>query len=194
MEKVFERIPHMKMRETVELWRNALRILSDRNKRKQHQAAARVIKEIGREWERRRRAPVDPSEMFRWPGTEADRGSGDLDTSEWIKEGALQYLGYKVGNTDGEIAGVRERILSEMFKGPIPPVFPKVYLDQWSAPSSPARLQKLAETIAALTRNAKRRRDSRMQAAIRDWERDLEYLYMEYYVGKFCFAWPVSAV
>lgn len=184
----------MKMRETVELWRNALRILSDRNKRKQHQAAARVIKEIGREWERRRRAPVDPSEMFRWPGTEADRGSGDLDTSEWIKEGALQYLGYKVGNTDGEIAGVRERILSEMFKGPIPPVFPKVYLDQWSAPSSPARLQKLAETIAALTRNAKRRRDSRMQAAIRDWERDLEYLYMEYYVGKFCFAWPVSAV
>lgn len=194
MEKVFERIPHMKMRDTVELWRNALRILADRSKAKQHQTATKVIKEIGREWERRRRAPVDPSEMFKWPGTEAGRGSGDLDTTAWIKEGALQYLGYRVGNTDGEIAGVRERILTEIFKGPIPPVFPKAYLDQWAAPSSPGRLQKMAETVAALTRNAKRRRDIRMQAAIRDWEHDLEYLYLEYYVGKFHFAWPASAI
>jgi hypothetical protein len=52
----------------------------------------------------------------------------------------------------------------------------------------------MAETIAALTRNARRRRDQKMNAAIRDWEMDLDFLYWEYYVEKFKFDWPNSKI
>ena len=33
-----------------------------------------------------------------------------------------------------------------------------------------------------------------MQSAIKDWEQDLEFLYMEYYVSRFHFAWPDSKI
>jgi hypothetical protein len=74
-------------------------------------------------------------------------------------------------------------MLDQIFQSQIPPVFPSVYLNEWGQPRSVKRLKKMAETIAALTRNAKRRRDSRMKTAIRDCENDLNYLYHEYYVG-----------
>jgi hypothetical protein len=55
------------------------------------------------------------------------------------------------------------------------------------------RLGPPTDSIAAFTRNAKRKRGSGMWAAIKDWEQDLEFLYTEYYVGHFRFAWPESA-
>ena len=183
----------MKIPDTVNLWRNAIGILGNPAKASQHPLARRVIKAVGAEWVRRRRKPVDSTDAFSWPSTKADYGSGDLDTTDWMKEGVLKFMGYKVGNIDGEPSGIRERILAQIFLGPLPPVFPDLYLDEWGAPSSAMRHQKMAETIAALTRNAKRRHDSRMPAAVRDWEKDLEYLYFEYYVSKFNFGWPTIA-
>jgi len=194
MTKIIEQIPKMKMRDTVNLWRNAIRILGDDAKKKQHATADAVLNAIKREWIRRRRDPISPEDIFDWPSTEAAPGSGYLYTEDWIKEGVLQYMGYRVGNTDGEPPRIREKILSEIFKGPIPPAFPPNYLEEWGEPTTVVRLRKLAETIAALTRNAKRRRDARMRAAVRDWEADLEFLYHEYYVGKFYFAWPESSI
>lgn len=193
MSKVLESIPGMRIQETVKLWRNALRILADSSKRGQHGLARRVVEAIGAEWQRRRKNPLSPDEMFAWPTTVAGRGRGDLDAEDWIKEGVLKYLGYKVGS-DGEVQGMRERILAEVFGGPIPPVFPKQYLDEWGNPASVLRLRKMAETIAAMARNGKRRRDALMDAAVRDWEVDLEFLYYEYYVGKFHFEWPKASV
>lgn len=58
--------------------------------------------------------------------------------------------------------------------------------------SSAQRLQKLAETIAALTRNAKRRNAARMDKSIREWESDLAYLKRRYDEGRFSFTWPVT--
>ena len=194
MSKVLDQIPKMKIRETLSLWHNALRILADKSKRPQHALAQEVVDAIGREWELRRRTPLKSDDFFKWPSTEARAGDGSLDTDDWLKEGVLQFMGYRVGNTDGEPQGIRERILAEIFSGPIPPVFPRAYLDEWGRSWSVLRLKKMAETIAALTRNAKRRRDLRMQAAVRDWEKDLRFLYEEYYVGKFQFGWPATAV
>ncbi|MFT4129731.1 hypothetical protein [Labrys sp. (in: a-proteobacteria)] len=184
----------MKMRDTVNLWRNAIRILGDGRKRNQHALAQRVLDAIKREWIRRRPDPKNPDGEFAWPSTDASPGSRDLDTEDWVKDGVLHYMGYRVGNTEGEPQGIREKILSEIFRGPIPPAFERNYLNEWGEPSTVARLRKLAETMAALTRNAKRRRDARMIAAIRDWESDLNFLYHEYYAGKFHFAWPESSV
>ena len=178
----------------VNLWRNAIRALSDEGKATQHPLAKEILQAIRKEWERRHHAPDNPEDKFHWPSTEAPAGSGYLHTEDWIKEGVFQFLGYKVGNIEGEPQAIRERILAEVFTGPIPPVFPKQYIAQWGRPSSVARLQKMAETIASLTRNAKRRRDHRMYEAIQDWEVDLEFLYHEYYMGKFRFAWPATAI
>ena len=104
-----------------------------------------------------------------------------------------QLHGLPRGTTNGKDFGERQAILDAIFDGPLPPVFPKVYMSEWSRPGAPARLQKLAETIAALTRNAKRK-DSSMMAAIADWEADLEYLFETYYRGRFRFGWPRVSV
>jgi hypothetical protein len=194
MTKILAQIPKMKIRETVTLWHNAIRILEDPRQKSQHSPARIVLDAIGAEWEKRRKAPLDKDDKFDWPSTDADPGSRFPDTDDWIREGVLQYMGYRVGDTDGERQAIRQRILSEIFNRSIPPVFPRQYLDQWEQPSSVGRLKNLAETIAALARNAKRRRDDSMRSAIRDWERDLEFLYYEYYVEKFHFAWPSTAI
>ena len=191
---VITKIPAMKIRETVTLWQNAIKMLADPTKANRHTEARQVIDAIQKEWVRRRRTRIDPEDIFDWPSTEADPGLGGIDAQDWQKTGVLVFMGYKVGNTEGEPQRVRERILSEVFSGPIPPVFPNAYLDEWHEPSSALRLKKMAETIAALTRNARRRRNSRMNAAIKDWEKDLQFLYWEYYVDKFQFAWPDSKI
>ena len=192
--RIIARLPGMRISETLNAWRNAIRVLADDAKPTNHVDAHQLISMIREEWVRRRANPLDADDFFDWPSTEADYGIGGLDTHDWEKVGALQFIGYKVGHTDGEPERVRERILGEVFAGPIPPVFPDSYLDEWGDPSSAARLRKMAEAIAAFTRNAKRKRGSRMQAAIKDWERDLEFLYNEYYVGHFGFAWPDSTI
>lgn len=161
-------ISRMKTRDTVTLWRNAVRILSEDGKRRQHPQARKAINAINAEWTRRRQEHVNGDEEFPWPTTDASPGRGGLKTSDWLEEGVLKFVGYTVGSTNGEPQRVRERILTELFHGTIPPVFPDEYLDDWGDPSSTFRLREMAETIAALTRNAKRQRGSRMVAAIRD--------------------------
>jgi hypothetical protein len=190
---IIAKIPTMKIRETVNLWRNALRILSDPAKAKRHLEAQQAIDAIYKEWIRRRREPIDPTEMFDWPTTDAEAGTGGIESEDWQEIGVLKFMGYTVGS-EGEPPRVRERILTEIFAGPIPPVFPNEYLDEWGEPSTAPRLKKMAETIAALTRNARRRRDLKMKAAVRDWEKDLDFIYWEYYVEKFKFDWPTNKI
>jgi hypothetical protein len=193
MPSILEKIPTMKIRDTVILWRNALGVLNEPARAAQHPLAQSVIDAVQAEWRRRRRYRNPADEIFAWPSTEANPGGGNLKTDGWEKEGVLKFMGYQVGN-DGEPQSIRERILSQVFSGPLPPVFPESYLDEWGEPETAIRLQKMAEAIAAFTRNAKRRRDSRMHNSIRDWEKDLEFLYYEYYVTKFYFAWPTTDV
>jgi hypothetical protein len=97
---------------------------------------------------------------------------------------------YRVGSTNGASTRIRRALLAEIFTGHLPPVFPSDYLNEWGQPGTAARLQKMAETIAAFTRNAKRKRTVGMGDAIRDWEDDLRFLYESYYVRHFHFAWP----
>lgn len=188
--RIIQNIPKMKLRDILQLWINAITILADDRKSKKHVDAQRVVDAIRKEWVRRQRLPIDPSEYFKWPSTEAIGGDGSIDARGWLPEGVLKCLGYKVGTHEGLSRNLRQRILDEIFDGPIPPMFPFEYLYEWGAPGTAQRLRKMAETIAALTRNAKRRRSAEMATAIDHWEQDLEYLYYEYYVEKFHFAWP----
>jgi hypothetical protein len=191
-DRTIDSIPGMKIDKTIDLWRRALDVLDDPKQSAKHKDAERILQAIDVEWDRRRRNP-NPDDMFPWPSTEAFGGSGNLDADGWQEEGILKLMGYTVGDTRGQPFEVRKRILSRVFSGSLPPAFEAQYLDEWDRPSTPARLKKMAQTIAALTRNAKRKGSS-MRSAIRDWDRDLEFLYREYYIGKFHFDWPDSAV
>ncbi len=104
-----------------------------------------------------------------------------------------KHLDYRVGR-NGEADSVRRSILARVFEGPLPPVFPPDYMASWGRAKSVARLRKLAESLAAFARNAKRRRDSVMDDAISDWEADLSCLYERYYLGRFSFAWPLTRI
>jgi hypothetical protein len=66
-------------------------------------------------------------------------------------------------------------------------------MDEWGENNSSMRLQKLANTIASLTKNAKRRKSPPAQA-ISDWESDLDWLKDSFYNGRFSFHWPSANV
>lgn len=189
---VIDRIPEMPMQDMVSLWENVVTILAKPGPRKLQ--ARQVIEAINAEWDRRREEGVGNDEFFKWPSIEAETGDGSISTRAWLNEGMLQYMGYKVGHTDGKELNVRRTILHGIFEGALPPVFPDWYLNEWGETGSARRLQKMAECISAFTRNAKRRRDNKMEVAVGQWESDLEYLYYEYYVGKFHFAWPSARI
>lgn len=191
--KVTDIVPTLKIRELIQLWQNCVRYLSDPAQHKKHREANDVIAAISKEWERRGRQPLNGDEHFEWPSTDARAGKRYINTSDWLSEGFLSLVGYRVGRNEGLSLSYRQRILSEVFRSHLPPVFPKEYIEEWGAPESSKRLQKMAETIAALTRNA-RRRGSLMETAIKHWEKDLEFLYYDFYVEKFHFGWPSTTL
>jgi len=127
---------------------------------------------------------------FTWPTTEATKGSQNL-SSEVFKygEGLLRQCGYKVG-VSGLPEHQRRQILDSIFLRPLPFIDDAIYLNEWGEPNTDKRLKKIAESIAAFTRNAKRRNTSSLNKAIQDWESDLAYLKRSYYDGRFYFHWP----
>jgi hypothetical protein len=54
------------------------------------------------------------------------------------------------------------------------------------------RLKKLSNTLAALTRNAKRRDEVSFATAIAEWEDDLAFLKHQYYFELSHFGWPTT--
>jgi hypothetical protein len=183
-------IPEMSAVDTVHVWRNALRTLADPLRAPRHVAAHVVLRAVQEEWERRQARLAIGQDGFPWPSTRAQGGDGTIDATKWLPEGMLKFLGYSVGSVNGKDVHERQKILSAVFDGPLPSVFPKPYMAEWSRPRSATRLRKLAESIAAFARNAKRREDISLEAAIEDWEDDLEFLHHQYYRGPFAFGWP----
>lgn len=188
---VIDKLPKMKIRQMRKVWENATKILSEEKKRDEHEPAIMVLEAIDQEWQKRRTRPRDKDDdYFDWPSTDAPTGPGKIRTDGWQPDGMLKYMGYHVGQTNGKSTSARHAILSQVFQRALPPVFPDEYLDEWGDPETAGRLRKMAETIAALVRNAKRRSNASMIGAIRDWEDDLDFLHEKYYIGKFNFAWP----
>jgi hypothetical protein len=135
--------------------------LANKNESNWHHAASAILTGIEREWQRRSKM-AHPDEWFAWPSTDAIGGNGKLILKPSVSDGMLSYLDYRVGR-NGEAAPIRHGILARVFEAPLPPVFPPDYLASWGTLKSAARLRKLAESIAAFSRNAKRRRDFAMR-------------------------------
>ena len=128
--------------------------------------------------------------QFIWPTTTADIGLQNLPSDVFKhEEGLLRHYGYKVG-INGLSQSERLEILDSIFLRPLMSMDDHEYLNEWGNPKTARRLQKLAESIAAFTRNAKRRNDKNFDKAIQDWETDLAYLKKTYYENRFSFRWP----
>ncbi|NJO72906.1 MAG: WYL domain-containing protein [Leptolyngbyaceae cyanobacterium RM1_406_9] len=109
-------------------------------------------------------------------------------------EGLLSYCGYKVG-ANGLPESQRRQILDKIFLQPLPYMKDSLYLSEWGEPNTYKRLKKLAESIAAFTRNAKRRKKRDLSKAIQEWESDLAYLKRNFYDNdsRFDFNWPSTS-
>ena len=191
---ILPKLAGMRLDQLKGVWENAVGILADKKRAYLHNAATVILDEIERQWHERSKQPIVSEDFFEWPSTEATPGSNKIVLDHLPQEGLLSYLGYRVGNTHGISSYVRHQILRQIFERHLPPVFPSSYLAEWDLPRSSQRLRKMAETLAAFTRNAKRRDEDTLLDAIRSWETDLRYLYDRYYIGHFQFAWPATMI
>jgi hypothetical protein len=187
-DRLIAELPKRSMAELQQQWLNVLHKLD--SSRAKSEPLVRFRQAIIAEWECRFRLALDDPDYFDWPSTTAAPGDGSMKQAAWHEEGMLAYLGYRVGMVHGVSQGIRRQILDAVFMHPLPPVNGAEYCRQWGPPAAAGRLERLAKEIARFTQNAKRKRSADMTSAISDWETDLNYLYRQYYVGKFGFGWP----
>jgi hypothetical protein len=133
---------------------------------------------------------------FIWPNTTVSKRIGSQNLPGDIfknPEGILKLYGYKVGlNSLPE--NKRRQILDDIFLHSLPSMDNVSYLNEWGQLGTDKRLKKLAESLAAFTRNAKRRNTGDFDKAIQDWEADLAYLKRTYYDDRFNFHWPQTSI
>lgn len=186
VDRTIQHLGRKTLRELAGIWRNALSRLGEPSQDKE---LHKLLDAIGREWRRRARG-CDPDEYFKWPTTDAPGGGSGLSTQGWPTDGLLTFLGYHVGRTNGLEPSLRRSILVQIFQSSLPPFHSPDYMAQWAQPRSAMRLKKLADSIASFARNCKRRHNPLLDEAVSDWENDLGFLFDEFYVGYFHFAWP----
>lgn len=142
------------------------------------------------EWQRRTLATSHSDAPFLWPSTDAAAGQVGLNAQLGPATGILGALGYRVGKAGAPLKE-RRQLLDFVFTEDLPPIESAEYMAGWGVPNSGARLQKIAESLAAFVRNAKRRDGNTLMLAIQHWQDDLKYLHGRYYLGRFGFIWPL---
>lgn len=127
---------------------------------------------------------------FPWPGTDVPTGDGTVDPEEWPGVGLLGKMGYKVGKS-GKGKYTRRGILHRAFQTEAGNWLPiEEQAEEWGEPRSEERLQKIANSLSAFARNAKRREDPSLETAISHWVEDLQYLKERFYSPRYSFDWP----
>ena len=168
---------------------NVFRVLAHPD-HKLRDAAIRCRLEVSTRW----CVQAARAEWFPWPSTSASPGVQRLKRIDCPPHGMLSFLGYHVGEILPTPESMRRCILEYAFECHLPPLSGNAYYLQWGVPLTAQRLHKMANTLAALTRNAKRRDDPSWAKAIADWEGDLDFIHQRYYLGFFRFAWPGTSL
>jgi hypothetical protein len=131
---------------------------------------------------------------FPWPTTIASPGARRLKGVNWRDKGMLSLLEYRVGETNPTPDDIRWCILQFVFECHLPPMEDAINNLDWGMPQTAQRLKKLANSLAAFTRNAKRQNTVSLATAIDDWEHDLGLLHEKYYLQFFHFGWPATDI
>jgi hypothetical protein len=129
---------------------------------------------------------------FQWPTTQVPTRGGGNFVANLLNLGLLGFKGYTV-KVGGPSTTARQRILVGVYTNPVPNEFPAYYIRQWGIPGSSKRLNKMANTIATLCKNYKRRSNP-LSSTIAKWESDLAWLKANYYDGHYRFEWPSTDV
>jgi hypothetical protein len=107
------------------------------------------------------------------------------------ERGVLSFMGYGVGHASQLTQTRRRRILDYVYRGALPQVNDRLYMQEWGKPGTSKRLRKLANALAAFARNARRKHKQNWGLAIGRWENDLTYLKERYYDRRARdWAWP----
>jgi hypothetical protein len=177
----------------VTIWLRFSRYISGIRSAERARRDTEFLAALEAEWDRRK-VTVEGGELyFRWPTTLVSEVMGNSAVSGgWPTSGMLDAFDYHVGKTHGIPSEARRYILRFLFEERLPLVYDTAYTAEWGRPATAGRLQKLAYTIAALVRNAKRNTGRDYTQAITEWEDDLSFLWLTYHVGHFRFDWPVT--
>jgi hypothetical protein len=117
---------------------------------------------------------------WEWPTTrifETTRHGIDFSESPW--QGVLAKFHYFVGHQKNGLNEEQRRVILDIvFRIEFPDLgLPQKHIKQWGVPDSSGRLQKLAESLAAFCRNAKKQPNRGSYGlAIHQWNVDLDYL------------------
>jgi hypothetical protein len=113
----------------------------------------------------------------------------------WTDEGLLSISGYRVGQTNGVSERHRRMMLNYVFMhDDLSDISNFEYALQWGEAGTDARLQKLANCLAAFARNALRRNHCGYRRAIKEWTDDLAYLKETFYDRWADFPWPQAEI
>jgi hypothetical protein len=126
-------------------------------------------------------------DYFEWPTTKvSEYSSGILCAEHWPQEeGLLRTIGYRVGN-DGIALQLRRDILNHVYISDHLPMVKDVnYMLEWGEKKTAKRLLKIVNLLTYLCRSIKRKKDQDNARAILDWENDLDWLKINFYVGKY---------
>jgi hypothetical protein len=192
-QSIIAKLSGMEIGQLIGIWNSAVKRLATDKHPEWRRAARQILPHVEAEWTKRKN-DFSREDFFTWPTTEAIGGDSSLSLIGTPNIGMLGYLGYHVGRLNGLPDHVRQELLIKIFAMNLPPVISPSYVGEWGAPGSAARLKKMAESIAAFTRNLKRRDGVEFEQAIAEWESDLNFLHVRLYRGKFGFGWPFSSI
>ena len=151
---VLLKIPSMNDNDLLDLYKNAVRLISN----DKFPDAEEVVKGIGDEWGKR----LAQAKEGRYKATTPDIGM-------------LKSLGYSVGES-GVRTQKRRIILDTVITENLPIIGSPAYTLEWGEKNSRKRYKKLHRTIQAFISGAVTQNRSNMEKAVIEWKEDLEYV------------------
>jgi hypothetical protein len=159
MPNIVKQIPTMNDQDLLNLFHNAIRMLL----KEPNVAAESIIAAIEREWNER-----------------LDRARAGTYSYTTPNEGMLATLGYRVGSVNGEKTPIRRQILKHVLELQLPMVGSPAYTDEWGAPKSSKRYEKLTRFLESQLNNPGNNDRPNMEKAMIEWREDLEWLQRTY--------------
>jgi hypothetical protein len=159
MSMVLEKIPKLNDGELLVLFRNAASKLSTELTR----TAESIIAAVEDEWKKR-----------------LERARAGTYLAARPNDGMLATLGYRVGNANGEKTPNRRLILKLLLERQLPMVGSPAYTDEWGAPESSRRYEKLTRFLESQLNNPGNINRPNMEKAMIEWGEDLEWVRRTY--------------
>jgi hypothetical protein len=130
---------------------------------------------------------------FVWPTTEINPkwyGYSCHQSFDRVEKTPMLLIGYNVNQQEYLTEKQRQKLLTYCFKSSILPWSGnEEYMMNWGPASSPIRLKRMANHMARMGRDMRRKK---YEKALGKYDLDLSFLKREYYNSMFKFEWPTT--